>query len=332
MYVKGPILPLLPRKEDIADFKCRIFHDGQFRPNCKVCNIVGHQDGDKDCPSRNTGPPVIPFHSHRNILSNFFPCRIEVDNLVLNSVEHGYQYYQATAAGMNDLADEIMRAPHAGKAKGLSKRIPSEFRENWEKTNTNKMRELIAAKLAQVPDFESVLLESADCVLAEATPDKFWASGLSSDTTSKTHPDSWSGLNTLGKLLMEVRDNTLQNLSADDEDDDEVSNVQSPASHEVFQNHSPQISSDTTEHSKTSTGMDSVRKTSLSDTKATTSSSVMQFSQSTAKLIQRTLKLPTQMPEQRDHQLDNQNLKKRKSSKTPEKEKFNKLKKFIHKK
>ena len=130
VFVNGPVLPLLPRKEDITDFKCHIFHDGQFKPNCKGCNAVGHLDGDEDCPCKNTGPSVIPFHSHNNVLSNFYSCKIEVDNQVFNSVEHRYQYYQACAAGMQDLADHIKRAPHSGKAKGLSKRIPLEFCEN----------------------------------------------------------------------------------------------------------------------------------------------------------------------------------------------------------
>ena len=64
---------------------------------------------------------------------------------------------------MQDLADEIKKAPHAGKAKQLF---------------TYKMKELITAKVTQVPEFEQDLFESAECVLAEATPDKFWVSGL----------------------------------------------------------------------------------------------------------------------------------------------------------
>ena len=333
VYVKGPISPLLPRKDDIADFKCRIFHDGQFKPNCKVCNTIGHQDGDKDCPSKNTGPPVIPFHSHKNVLSNFFPCKIEVDNHVFSSVEHGYQYYQASAAGMDDLADEIIRAPHAGKAKGLSKRIPSEFRDSWEKINTEKMRELIEAKVAQVPEFENTLLGSSDCVLAEATPDKFWASGLSSETTSKTLPHTWPGLNMLGKILMEVRDSILTNQS---ETDDDVSNVESPVPDSIFLDDSPQISNATSELNTASTGMATSRQPIPSDTKET-STSATPSSQSTVKippkLIKKTLTVatntnaPTKTSSNRQSKSE-----KRKSSKTPEKEKFNKLKKFMHKK
>ena len=64
--------------------------------------------------------------------------------------------------------------------------IYSEFRENWEKINTDKMKELLTAKVTQVLEFEQVLLDSAECVLAEAIPDKFLASGLFGEITCKT--------------------------------------------------------------------------------------------------------------------------------------------------
>ena len=209
VYVKGPISPILPKKATIADFMCRTYHDGQFKPNCQVCNMAGHSPGDSCCASRNTGQTIIAFHSHKNIFSNFYPCQIEVDGVSFPSVEHGYQWYQAKDAGLEDLADQIINAPHAGIAKKLSKRIPQEFRENWEKINIDKMNTLLMAKVAQVPAFEAGLIESNGSILAESTPDRFWASGLSSDVTEKTNPQTWPGLNKLGTLLMEIRQELL---------------------------------------------------------------------------------------------------------------------------
>ena len=289
VFVKGPVLPLLPRNDDIADFKCHIFHDGQFKPNCKVCNTVGHLNGDEDCPSKNTGPSVIPFHFYNNVLSNFYPCKIKVGNQVFNSVEHGYQYQQACATGMHDLADEIKKAPHAGKAKGLSKRIPSKFHENWEKINTDRMKELITAKVTQVPEFEQALFESAEGVLAEATPDKFWACGLSGETTCTMHPDSWPGLNMLGKLSMDITDNFLLDQSGAENEED-VLNIESSTPYSLFQEEFPPLNS-AREH-KSSTGKDILSKTNVTDTKATSSTSATSSQPATKnppKLIQKTL-------------------------------------------
>ena len=173
------------------------------------------------------------------------------------------------------------------------------------------MKELIVAKVAQVPEFENTLLGSSDCVLAEATPDKCWASGLSSDTTSKTLPDTWSGLNMLGKLLMEVRDSILLNLS---ETDDDASNVESPAPDPIFLGDSPQISSATSELNTAPTGMATLRQTGLSDTKET-STSATPSSQSTVKippkLIKKTLTVATNTNAPTMASSNNQNLKKK---------------------
>ena len=209
VFVKGPILPVLPKKASIADFNCRTFHDGQFKPNCIVCNMAGHSAGDSSCPSRNTSHSVTAFHSHKSIFSNFYPCKIEVDGMSFLSVEHGYQWYQAKDAKLEDLAEQIINAPHAGIAKKLSKTIPLEFRENWEKINIEKMRTLLMAKVAQVPHFHDALIESNGTILAEATTDRFWASGLSRDITEKTKPQAWPGLNKLGSLLMDIRQDII---------------------------------------------------------------------------------------------------------------------------
>ena len=63
--------------------------------------------------------------------------------------------------------------------------VPREFRDNWEKINIEKMKTLLKAKVAQVPAFEAALIESSGSILAESTPDRFWASGLSNEVTEK---------------------------------------------------------------------------------------------------------------------------------------------------
>ena len=54
---------------------------------------------------------------------------------------------------MNDLANEIREAKHAGVAKRLSKQIPKEFKNAWETQNVNVMREILSVKVNKVPEF-----------------------------------------------------------------------------------------------------------------------------------------------------------------------------------
>ena len=98
----------------------------------------------------------------------------------------------ATEFGKAELAEKIFKAEHAGVAKRLSKGIADdEERLKWEKDNTDVMRNLLQAKLEQCQEFRSLLIEYADVTLAEATPSRLWATGLSPYMTEHTAPNFW---------------------------------------------------------------------------------------------------------------------------------------------
>ena len=100
---------------------------------------------------------------------------------------------------------DIFIAEHAGVAKRLSKGIADdEERLKWEKDNTDVMRNLLQAKLEQCQEFRSLLIEYADVTLAEATPSRLWATGLSPYMTEHTAPNFWPGNNLLGVMLKEL--------------------------------------------------------------------------------------------------------------------------------
>ena len=72
------------------------------------------------------------------------------------------------------------------------------------------MKELLEIKATQCLPFHDCLVEHKDHILAEATPSKFWASGLSPFVTENCSPDFWPGQNMLGVLLMEITETILQ--------------------------------------------------------------------------------------------------------------------------
>ena len=74
VYVKSPVWPLLPRTARIADNRCKIFHDSQFKLHCTICQTPGHQIGDEACEARNINIDIVPFKSHLSVLSNFYMC------------------------------------------------------------------------------------------------------------------------------------------------------------------------------------------------------------------------------------------------------------------
>ena len=157
------------------------------------------------CEARNSGQEIIPFKSLHSILSYFYMCDIELFGETFKSAEHAYQWRKATDANQSTLAIQIKRAIHVGKAKGLSKAISDEFSKEWENKSIDVMQEIITAKAQQVPEFRDSLINSGETYLAEASYDKFWASGLSVDDTPKVDPKYFPGSNNLGLILMDMR-------------------------------------------------------------------------------------------------------------------------------
>ena len=104
------------------------------------------------------------------------------------------------------LAEDNRNAEHAGKAKRLSKAIPENTTAEREAQYLKIMQTIVDAKAAQVPEFRQGLLDTEQSYLAEATFDKFWASGLSSEDTEKIDLKYFPGQNKLGILLMDIRD------------------------------------------------------------------------------------------------------------------------------
>ena len=154
---------------------------------------------------------IVPFKGYQHVLSNHYPCQLNVYEKHFKSLEHAYFWRMSIEFGKHDLATEIQNTAHAGKAKQLSKQIADDQeRLKWEKDNVNIMKELLEIKATQCLPFHDCLVEHKDHILAEATPSKFWASGLSPFVTENCSPDFWPGQNMLGVLLMEITETILQ--------------------------------------------------------------------------------------------------------------------------
>ena len=87
----------------------------------------------------------------------------------------------------------------------MSKAIAvEEVRWEWEEKNSDCLKTLLIAKAEHCPKFRQCLTENRDMMIAEATPNKLWASGLFPYITDRTAPNFWPGRNLLGDLLMNL--------------------------------------------------------------------------------------------------------------------------------
>jgi ribA/ribD-fused uncharacterized protein len=135
---------------------------------------------------------IAAFTGSHRFLSNFWPCRIEMDGMYYPSVEHAYQ-----AAKTLDRKDRriIQQQPKPGAAKRAGRRLTS-LRPDWDDIKLGVMEQLVHYKFEHDPDLRTRLVSTYPEELVEGNTwgDRFW--GVCDGT----------GENHLGRILMRVRE------------------------------------------------------------------------------------------------------------------------------
>ena len=123
-------------------------------------------------------------------LSNFHICQIVYDGVLYPSAEHAYQAAKTTDPGKR-LKVAACKTPGGAKRQGRKVRL----RPNWESIKVDIMREVLQSKFSY-PELSSLLLATGDALLLEENSweDRYWG------------VVNGDGLNVLGNLLMEVRE------------------------------------------------------------------------------------------------------------------------------
>jgi N-glycosidase YbiA len=131
------------------------------------------------------------------VFSNFSRHRIFLKNKVWRTVEH---YFQAQKFVGKKQEEEIRRSFTPKAAAQIGRDRKNSLRLDWEAVKVGVMKEALIAKFTQHEDLGEILYKTEDALLVEHTAkDKFWGDG-----------GHGRGLNMLGKLLMEVREELKQ--------------------------------------------------------------------------------------------------------------------------
>jgi len=125
--------------------------------------------------------------------SNFSNHPIEVDGLLFNSVEAFYQYEKFTSNVEIQEAIRLARSPAA--CKSLARRNTQLIRSDWEMVKVDVMKAGIRYKFSQHSEIREKLLETEGVIIENAMFDSYWGCGAEG-----------IGLNMLGRLLVELRD------------------------------------------------------------------------------------------------------------------------------
>ncbi len=142
-----------------------------------------------------TGP--VFFYEHDfYVFSNFSSFAIEWKGKVWMTSEHAYHSEKFDDAA---LKAEIHKARSAHAAFKFANTNKDKYRADWHAVKLGVMKEILRAKVAQHPYVKSRLLDTGKReIIEDSWRDDFWGWGPNKD-----------GKNQLGKLWMEVRDETF---------------------------------------------------------------------------------------------------------------------------
>ena len=215
IFAVDNIKPPLPESAVIGGVQCKIWHRSQS-VFCQRRKMRDHNTSDVDkCSSYIEYQDIVAFKSPAHPFSNFHRCGIKLDGQIYPSAEHAYQFLKLTYLGKLDMADSVMNSPKAADAKRCAAQISRDENAMWDEVKVDAMSKIIKAKAESYPDFKKLLIESDGFVIAEATSDCFWGVGMTPKLASNCAPDSFLGRNTLGQILMGVRDSIIASSNKD---------------------------------------------------------------------------------------------------------------------
>lgn len=106
---------------------------------------------------------------------------------------------------------KILNCNSPAEAKKLGRQVRNFDDKMWKAHRYEIVKRGNIYKFSQNEDLKTFLLKTENRVLVEASPyDRIWGIGLSKNSDKANYPEQWRGLNLLGFVLMEVRDEILE--------------------------------------------------------------------------------------------------------------------------
>ena len=147
------------------------------------------------------------FWGQENCLSQWHASSFTDDEHTFATAEHYMMWRKATLFDDRATAERVLAAPDPKAAKQLGRQVRNFDQATWEANRSRIVVDGNTLKFAQHDDLRTVLIDTGDRVLVEASPlDRIWGIGLREDDPRATDPARWRGLNLLGFALGDVRD------------------------------------------------------------------------------------------------------------------------------
>lgn len=154
------------------------------------------------------------FYRMSSPFSNWYRCRFQDgEGYEYNCSEQYMMAEKAKLFGDEDIRLQILESKDPREQKELGRKVKNFNSEIWNSQAKKIVFKGLHLKFTQNHHLLKVLLDTEGTLLVEASPsDKIWGIGLGEDNPLINDPKNWKGLNWLGEVLTELRDNLLNEI------------------------------------------------------------------------------------------------------------------------
>ena len=157
---------------------------------------------------------TIGFFGELNPLSNFHPCKFEINGIQFHSSEQFIQYTKAMFFNDVDTSTKILASKTALESKNMSRNIRGYEESKWDECAKTLCHKGIAEKFRQNPRLMEALVNTGSKVLVESTGNKLWITGVPLHKAGCLDSTLWSGNGILGEILCEIHQEYFQHNPA----------------------------------------------------------------------------------------------------------------------
>ena len=149
---------------------------------------------------------TLVFFGQGSKLSNFHPAPFSVNNTKYTCSEQFIQSSKAGLFGDEYTQQRIMSAKSPRVMKSLGSRIRNFDKKAWHESAPQIARDAVLNKFSQNETLKQKLLSTGDKILAEASREELWGTGVGLHEAGCLDMQTWTGRGIMGDALLYVRD------------------------------------------------------------------------------------------------------------------------------
>lgn len=151
-------------------------------------------------------PKLVLFWKPPNPFGQWTVSPFEVNGICYRCAEQYMMAEKARLFGDTGIERQILASDNPRQQKKLGKQVSRFHEDLWTAERGNIVFRANVAKFTQNAELKTLLLDTGDRRMAEASPiDRIWGIGFAADNPKAYNPDEREGLNLLGKVLEDVR-------------------------------------------------------------------------------------------------------------------------------